>query len=340
MDEQFEQITIDNFAKSGEDQCDSQEATQEKIELIVSEVFQDSSSLDMIRDKGYKADYLPEEVRKGRSSILDGVISQQQNEQGLILLEDQEISEITQKMVSSRVSLTFDNDDNDTIQCSRHLTNFDREVIDAVSSLAPVTQIMSSSTIYRIIVGKGDDHPVSKSQKQRVEDSMERCANCRVTIDITSEISDVEKPNEEELLFKGAAISFSVIQHKAKRGVNNYYKIYDMPPFFRLAERLGKVVIIPLHLIDTPVSKSDSIISMQSYLFREIDLMKNDSQKMKIISWPDLYELTYKEGKKPSKSENQRTRTSACAILDYWVEQKYIKSYQSNLKENIIAFEV
>lgn len=337
MDDTFEQITLDQFTSATENP--SKNTSADQVEMMISQVFEDFNTLDSIKDKGYKPPPLPEEVKKGRSQLLNEVISQQGNEEGFILLEDIELSEITQKVVTSRVSLTFHNNESDTIQYSQVLTNFDREVIDAVASLAPVMQIMTAATIYRVIIGKSDTHPVNQKQRQRVEESMERCANCRVTIDVSSQFSNFDMDKEQSLAYKGAAISHTSVEHKIGKGSTTYYKILDMPPFFRLAERLGKIVIIPLRLLDSPVSKTDAIIAIQSFLFREIDLMKRDIEVPRFILWEDLYKLSYKEGKKPSKAENQRTRDSVCSILDFWIDEDYIKSYESNLKEKNIRFD-
>lgn len=332
--EDFEQIKMDSFSPMDKEQKDLEVG----VALIVAEIFQDTNTLDSIKDNGYKTPPMPEEIKKGRTQILDGVLSKQSDDKGLILHEEQELSEITKSVVASRVLLTFCGNEDNSIQYSQKLTNFDREVIDAVASLAPNMQIMTAATIFRMITGKDESFAVTNTQKKRVEASMERCNNCKVSIDITSQLTDPDSNKNEKLVYTGSAITFTSICHKYGRGATTYYKILDMPPFFRLAERLGKVVIIPVKLLDTPVSKTDAIISVQSFLFRELDRMKSDPTKSLSISWETVYDMTHSEGKKMSRSENKRTRESTLTILDFWIQEGFIASYESDLKLNKITF--
>lgn len=330
MSDDFEQIKLDSYEVSVANKKVNQ------IEHIVAEVFQDVQSIDSIKRDGYKPPGLPQKVKKGRSHLLDEVISTKTDIEGEILIEEKELSEVTQQLVSSRISLTFNNAENGSVTYSRVLSNFDREVIDAVSSLAAVTQIMTAATIYRVITGKDESSVVNKSQRKKVEDSMIRCASCNVTIDITSHLGLENLQENEKLEYTGAAITFTSIKHKVGRGSTVYYKIFEMPPFFKFAEKLGKVVIIPLKLLDSPVSKTDSIIAMQSFLLREIDSMKIDHKLPKQVRWEDLYQLAYQEGKQPSRHERMRTREIIQQILDFWKKEEFIQDYNSDLKTSLI----
>lgn len=296
---------------------------------IISEVFQDPTPISEIKKGNFLTHPLPDEVKKGRSNLIDEVISTQ-NEQEYTITND-EISEITKKSVATRISLSFDD-----ITCSRALTNFDREVIDAVSSLAPNMQIMTSAMIYRVITGKDSSFPVNQGQKKRVEDSMNRCMLCQIKIDLTPRGNN----HNEKFEYTGNAISFEAIKHQVGRGSTTYYKINSMPPTFRLAEKLGKVSVIPLKLLDSPVSKTDGIIAAQSYLLREIDEMKRSEIKINTIFWDKIYTLSAQEGKQNTKQENKRTRDTILKILDFWVNEKFIVEYQSFPRKNIIEIRI
>lgn len=328
----FEQIKLDGF----------QSKEPSGIEEIVTEVFQDPTPITEIEKGRFKTHYIPEKVKKGRSQLIDDVIATPGEESGEIIVEDQELSELSKNIVSSRISLSFDNETDGIVSYSRALTNFDREVIDAVSSLAPSTQIMTASTIYRVITGKDESSPVNQGQRKRVEESMSRCARCQVTIDITSDVKnrpEFSGKEDEEFRYTGNAINSESIQHKVGRGTTTYYKILSMPPFYRFAEKLGKVSVIPLKLLDSPVSKTDATIAMQSYLLRELDSMKRDLLKTREIPWKNLYGMANQEGKKTSKTENQRTRTVVKDILDFWVDEMFLKSYHVAKDSDVIAIE-
>lgn len=246
MKDEFEQVELLGFRNGKVD----------TVKEMVTEVFQDPTPLSDIKKGKFISNPIPEAVKKGRSHLIDGMIAAKNGESGEMTLEKAEISDITRSPVTTRVSLSFDREEDSVVICSRALTNFDREVIDAVSSLAPTTQIMTASTIYRIITGKDEKSPVNQGQKKRVEDSMKRCARCQVTIDITSEFKAnavISGKNGEEVRYMGNAISYEAIEHQVGRGTTTYYKINSMPPFYRFAEKLGKISIIPFKLLDSPV---------------------------------------------------------------------------------------
>lgn len=328
MKDELVQFEIPGFSKE-----------EESIQVILTEVFQDPTPLADIKKGKYIHKPLPDEVKKGRSHLIDDMISTTNGENGEISLNEEEISEITKIPVATRVSLSFDRDETGIVSCSRALTNFDREVIDAVSSLAPNTQIMTSATIYRLITGKDDSTPVNQGQKKRVEESMMRCARCQVTIDITSELAaqpGFQGRSGEEVRFTGNAINYESIEHQVGRGSTIYYKINAMPPFYRFAEKLGKVSIIPLRLLDSPVAKTDNIIAVQSYLLREIDTMKRDDSKDRQIDWTIIYQMATQEGKNQTRQENKRTRDTVHKILDYWVAEGFILEYITQPRKNFI----
>ncbi len=329
MKEDLIQIEIPGFSEKKDD----------SVKVILTEVFQDPTPLADIKKGIYIHKPLPEEVKKGRSHLIDGMISNTNSENGEISIKEQEISEITKVPVETRVSLSFDRDETGVVSCSRALTNFDREVIDAVSTLAPNFQIMTSATIYRLITGKDESTQVNQSQKKRVEESMKRCARCQVTIDITSELAaqpGFQDRVGEELRFTGNAINYESIEHQVGRGSTIYYKINSMPPFYRFAEKLGKVSIFPLRLLDSPVAKTDNIIAVQSYLLREIDSMKRDDEKEKVIAWGVIYEMATQEGKSETRQEKKRTRDTVQRILDYWIDEDYIIGYEAKPRQNFI----
>lgn len=325
----LDQIGMDGYSGKGDD----------PVKALVSEVFQDPTPIAQIEKIGYINSSMPEEVKKGRSNLIDDVISANQSDHKNVVLENDEISELTQNPVSSRISLSFGDTEEGVVMCSRVLTNFDREVIDAVSSLAPFTQIMTAATIYRVITGKNESSPVNSRQKQRVEESMDRCSGCKVTIDITSKISNdssYHRQRDESVTYSGQAISFETIKHSNRKGTTTYYKVAYIPPFYRFAEKLGKISVVPLRLLDSPVSKTDSVIAMQSFLLREIDTMKRDVHKSREINWNDLYQMASQEGRILSKKENLRIRTSILSILDFWISEEFILNYESLLEKDLI----
>lgn len=327
MEEEFDQLKIEAFMNPES----SRASTLSKVE---THVFQEETSLEQIKEIGFNDVYL-DEVKKGRSNLIDDVISAPMSEDGDLQIENKELSEVTQSFVSSRVSLSFATREGNGVTCSRALTNFDREVIDAVASLAPISQIMTPAMIYRVITGKDEKAQVGPPQKKRVEESMERCLNCIVKINISDELG-ANRGKDEALSLVGPAITYEALVHEKGRGTTTYYKIAAMPPFYRFAEKLGKISVVPLKLLDTPVSKTDNTLAMQSFLLREIDYMKHMKEDRVEVQWSFLYEMARQEGKKESRTENKRTREIVCKILDFWIEKEFITKYEVSSRYGLV----
>ncbi len=339
MAEKLEQISMDGFKK---EELPKQEPIIPE-ERMISELFQDPTPLSDIKKGKFISNPRPDEVKKSRSQLIDEVIATKGSPSGEISLETEENFGGNNDPLVTRVSLLFDSSIDDVVNYSRALTNFDREVIDAVSTLATVTQVMTAATIYRMITGKSDDSPVNQSQKKRVEDSMNRCARCQVTIDVSEKLQNhplFANSDQDDFWYIGNAISYEAIKHQAKRGTTIYYRINSMPPFYRFAERLGKISVFPLKLLDSPVSKTDHNIAVQSYLLRTIDSMKQDPTISTLVQWDVIYKMATQEGKQATANENKRTRDNIERILNFWIKENFIKDYESRLKEGVIQFYV
>ncbi len=229
---------------------------------------------------------LPDEVKKDGTHIFNEVINisaeEMKAEEAVNI--DLETSTLP---VQNKMILSYEGD------IAEKLNNFDREVMDAVATLAPHTQVISSSTIYRIITGK-QEGSINIEHREKVDSSMERCGNYKISMDLTKQYLHAnpdEVGNTQAMTYSGRLISFEKVEKKAKNGSNTYYKILSIPPIFRLAESIGQVSRFPLTLLDTPIKKTDQIIAIQSFLLRSIDQMKKNPQLPNAIPWEVLYEL-------------------------------------------------
>lgn len=344
--DEYEQLSIDSAiitTSSSKEVSETISVTEDDdVQEVVAEVFQDSTFIERMNRGIFTPKPLPDEITKGRSRLIDEIISSPTDD-NRVSVTNTELSEKTNSLVEARISLSFWNNENNLVKLSSQLSNFDREVIDAVASLAVRSQIISSAMIYRMITGKQESTKVVKAQTDRVDESMVRCSRCEVIIDITTELKNISTrkiSQDEQLQYKGAAISFEVIQHTQGRHKTSYYKINSMPPFHRFAEKMGKISVFPLSILDSPVTKTDPIIAVQSYLLRNIEESKRSGVFELEIFWIDVFDLTVKEGKSGNDSENNRTKKTIFKILNYWIEKNYIKHYTALPRANNLIIEI
>ncbi len=309
--------SIDEF------QITMEELAKEKIKIYeVSEVKVE------IEIKDNPQQEIPESVKKNNTHLMNEVMNVNIDEfekEDVITLK---VDDSTDMLVpiTNKIALSFNES---TIE---KLTSFDKEVMDAVATLAPLNNVISASSIFRIISGKIDG-AVNKGQRENIDKSMERCRKYLIEIDLTSEYlqaSPHEKGNLSHLKYSGYLINFSKIDKAAKNGSNYYYKILEMPPIFRLAESIGKVSSFPLMLLDTPVQKTEQVIVTQGFLLREIDDMKKQIRESNFIDWEDLYRIAdVTDGIRQHKA---RLRDYVGQILSYWKIKGFISEYQISNK--------
>lgn len=250
-----------------------------------------------------------ETVSKSRSQIVHEVLD---GEDAEVFTE---VSERTLRKVETKISVFFDNTDLD-LKFSKKFTVFDKEVIDAVSTLAQISDVMNSASIYRTITGKQEGQYINPAQRARVEESMEKCRTCIVSLSLS---------DGEQKQYRSSAIAFSnlITDHK-KSETMTYYKILEIPILYRLAETLGKISSFPSVLLDTPVSKTESVIAIQSFLLKSIDLMQKNLSEDCDILWSEIYKAS---GKEDTKQYRSNTRELSKKILAHWVDQGFILGY-------------
>lgn len=233
------------------------------------------------------------------------------------------------KPITTKVTFTYEGVD---IQANKEFTAFDREVHDSIVSLYISGNILfTPAMVYRTMTGKTNSVFVNQSTIKEILKSIDKCLFSKITIDATEELSQY---NLTKAIFSGNLI----YAKKASLEINNQsidsYEILSTPILFEYASGKNQLANIPLKLLDTPLNKTKDIIVLQGYLIRRIESMKNPKSKTSNII---LYETIYKFCKIETvvKQKRERTRRDIKVILDYWIQQKYISSYQEITQSRI-----
>lgn len=324
------------------DQVTMEDVAPQKRRLIFvpSEVAGDDAEEMCFDDptKIMKNPTLPDEVKKNRAHLFHEVVNMSVND----IFSAEKSAEFEEKggvtlLIKDKVFISYRGD------LAKQLTSFDKEVIDAVATLAPHLKVVSATTIFRIISGK-QDGTVNAVQRKKVDESMRRCKNYSIEIDLTDEYLESapdEVGNVTSLKYSGDLINFTRIDKKAKNGSNIYYKILEIPPLFRYAEAIGEISAFPLTLLNTPLKKTENMITVQSYLLREIDGKKYSSLDNNFILWDDVYrvaELDFHSGQ--IRQKKSRVRKYCSTMLDYWKSEKFIHDFKTTKKDKASYLEI
>jgi hypothetical protein len=288
---------------------------------------------------------IPEIIQKTRGPVIESIISAP-------ALEDITINDTYEKQASplpihTRFLVQYPDFEADVNGRPISITAFDREVIDAVTSLIPYNTFITPQMIYRLMMGKREYQAVTPQQVARVEESMRKCHMAEITIDIT-DIAEKESPIGAQLKkdglearYSGHLIAFETVIVAARRGgerLVTHYKILTPPVIARYAQSIGKISYFPIELLDTNLNKTERIILLQSFLLRKIDEMHRGESSLTIETY-DIYKSV--DGLDAGNTVKKRFRNAVEVILAHWIEKNYIKGYSIRWVGKVIkAYEI
>lgn len=273
---------------------------------------------------------IPDRIHKARGAVIDSVMLAESVDAGSYLIDDTSEASPKETPIQTRVLVSYEGIDVD-IAGAKRFTAFDREVVDAVASLARHNEVFTAAMIYRVMMGKKDYQYVTPHQEKLVEDSMRKCAFLRVQLDVT-DILERESPIGRQLKqagvsgqFSGSMLSFETLTlQKGKRTVT-CFRLLAEPVIIRYAYSLKKVSSFPIELLDTSINKTEKNIILQSFLLRSIDAMYRGESASLFIDINDLYQAI--DGQDDLKQQKARYRSTAGTILEDWVGQGFISGY-------------
>lgn len=107
--------------------------------------------------------------------------------------------------------------------------------------------------------------------------------------------------------------------------------LFRTPPLYEYASRKNQIGRVDIKLLNSPINKSEEVITLQGYLTRRVLAMKNGRLSPTII-----YETIYKQLDVSAASDGAlrkkkaKVREQAKKILDYWKAQHFITGYSEN----------
>lgn len=245
--------------------------------------------------------------------------------------------------ITSYVLATYDEVDGAT-----SLTEFDRQVHDAVSSLweyGHESRIITPDMVARAMNHRTETEKVSPQFKGAVTKSIEKMRRIHITLDASEEIKkrkctldgervDTFKVDDYLLSLKGIEVGAG---GKTVKG----YLIQTEPLLLTYAKRTKQLSTIPAYLLDikkvdkktgklTTVSATinENRVAVKGYILRRIEIMRNDRENKKpkqsnIILFSTLFEETGI----PQDSNAANTKEFAFTVLDNLKAVTRIKGY-------------
>ena len=207
----------------------------------------------------------------------------------------------------------------------KKLTPYDKRVHNVVGSIMAElnTNMMTLSQIHKTM---GNTGRISKNQADKLNDSLEKMAKIRITIDNKEEIKfykdyDRFSTTENILTFR------SVEGYKGKYLTEKVLIFADMPVLVRYAESHKQITKIPLEILQSPISQTEFNIAIEDYLLTSVIRIKEGRQKNSFIKWETIYDNCDIE---PDKKKQFNARGVVKKLLEYYQNQNWIDYYKTD----------
>ena len=284
--------------------------------------------------------------------------------------------------VTASTLITLEADENITFS-GKPYTQYDRAVHDAVVSIyceckrRGLTPIITPLKVYQTITGNASDKDSPSPQRMAsITKSLEKMRRgIHVKVDATEEmqrrrITDDEGNPITRFVLDDTLLSLRGIEAKAGNKEVKAYIVSAEPMLYYYSRLIGQVLTAPAAMLNikdgtgATIANTDSRISIKTYLWQRIAVMKHDEQeaaealrknnarrqKDKSIeekplaafrkqSRTILFETLFKETGQESSSRNtqQDNRDFSFQVLQYWKQQGYIKDFEKQTKGRAIT---
>ncbi len=243
----------------------------------------------------------------------------------------------SKKQITTLASIDFDNL-NGTVQIRgrKELTAYDREVHDAIITLfiEGSNEYITPQMIYQVMTGNPNAY-LNPKQAEAISDSITKCMYSRLIIDAGEESKAY---GFDSFKYDGSLISGERVTATLNGNILECLRILRPPVLYEYANKKNQIGRFDIKLLNSPINKTEEIITLQGYLYRRILSMKGSSSLSKTIVYETVYnqiEITAASDgalrKKKSKVRDQIKK-----IFDYWKQEGFISGYVENKRKTEI----
>ena len=237
----------------------------------------------------------------------------------------------SKKQITTIASIDFDKLDNSVqIRAKKELTAYDREVHDAIITLFidGSNEYITPQMIYQVMTGNPNAY-LEKKQAEAISDSITKFMYSRVVIDASEE---AKLYGFDNFKYDGNLISGERVTATLNGNVLECLRILRPPILYEYANKKNQIGRFDLKLLNTPINKTEEIITLQGYLYRRILSMKGSTSLSKTI----VYDTVFNQIKVTAASDGalrkkkSKVRGQVKTILDYWKQEQFILGYVEN----------
>lgn len=212
------------------------------------------------------------------------------------------------------------------VSITKTLTAYDKIVYIAAANLYAYNEITTATQIYKAMGNTGTPRA---SDLKKINDSLAKMRRASVTID-NAEEHKAFNGGYPLFTYNGQLLPLETISATINgKPVETAIHLLREPPLISFAKKHNnQIATLPRAVLESPVNKTETALTIQDFLFRSINHMKNRKTEPRNIS----FETLFKECKAEEKKQRQRARETMQKLLDHYTACGWIKGYSADKK--------
>lgn len=210
------------------------------------------------------------------------------------------------------------------LQITRQLTPFDKRVYIASAALFNNgNKVFTTSQIFRAMGNTGSP---TTEQVNRVNESLTKMGKARLYIDNCEE-AKVYK-GYPHFKYDAPLLPFERVSAYINNALcESAIHLFREPPLVTFARDRKQITTLPVELLESPISKTDSNLRIDDYLIERISRMKSGKAK---TSRRMLYKKIFEECGISSRMQRSRAPEKIKRYLDHYKAKAFITDYKED----------
>lgn len=218
-------------------------------------------------------------------------------------------------------SIDFDNLP-DSLQVSKKLNAFDKRVYIAIAALFNAGNTIVS--LSQIAYAMGYPTRQTTTTLDKILASVKKMNKAHISIDNIGEIQIYK--NYQHFKYDSNLLQVEIITAVINgKETNAAIHIFREPPLVSYARDHKQITTVPVKLLQSPLSKTESNMNLEDYIIEQLAHIKKGSINNRM-----LYSTIFDNAGITTKKERQRAKGKIERLLKYYVEENQIKGYKSD----------
>lgn len=234
----------------------------------------------------------------------------------------------SKKEINILYSIDFDSLGSNA-RITKKLTQFDKRVYIAVAGLFNAGNTVI--TLRQIHLAMGGTGRASANQRQKISAAVHKMHGATISIDNAIEAGAYNYP---KFVYTGSLLPIERIK-KIVNGnvVEEAIHLFREPPAMTFAKQRGQITTIPVRLLNSHVSMTDTNLAIEDYLLDRISHAKTGKGQTKI-----LYRTICDKAGAVTRKQQQRVPEKVKEYLTHYVKCAYIASFAETSDGVTVAF--